>query len=208
MDLTTLDTALVQDLQRAYRNGRPITEVIANLNRASLAAIMEYGCLRWAIPEAFPPLPSTIIQSSIGRSLVEVRSELGLRETGPQKIPPKDTSPGEAEFYVVAGEEDILENRYFGEYLVRFEFSVNRSGFPRRTAVALQAGLEEMAANVVNHAKTPVPALIGYQVTGSVAQFCVVDVGRGVLQSLRENPIFAESCASFRGYPDSPSQWS
>ncbi len=128
METTILDAGLVQDLQRAHRNGRPIADTIAKLGRASLAGIMEYGCLRWTHPDAFPPLPRAVTESSLGRSLTEVRSELGLRQTGRQNSPPRDTDPREVEFYVVADEVDLVENRYFEEYLVRFEFSAKRIG--------------------------------------------------------------------------------
>jgi hypothetical protein len=188
---TTLDMQLVQDLHRAYQNGRPIAEVIAKLTRVSLPGVMEYGCLRWAFPNDFPPLPSSAIQSPIGQALLEVRSELGLRHTGSQKTPPRDTHPREVEFYVVGCESDIKDNKFFGEYLLRFEFSAKHVGFGKKTAVALQAALEEMATNVVNHADSPVPALAGYQATRNTAQFCVVDVGSGVLHSLRANPAYA-----------------
>jgi hypothetical protein len=189
MDMTTLDVQHVQELQRTLRNGRSIKELIAKLNRASLAGIMEYGCLRWVHPDDYLPLPQPVLDSSLGRALSEVRSELGLRTVGPQKSPPRDTNPRYAEFYVL--EKDIADDEYFGEYLVRFEFSAKQIGIPRKTAVALQAALEEMAANVSNHAHALVPGLIGYEVRGSVAQFCVVDTGRGILESLRDNPAYA-----------------
>jgi hypothetical protein len=41
-------------------------------------------------------------------------------------------------------------------------------------------------------AQFQVASLIGYEVRGHVAQFCVVDVGRGVLESLRENPAYSD----------------
>jgi len=189
--MVTLDLELVQDLHRAFRNNRPIHETVSNLSRASLAGIMEYGCLRWAHPDAFPPLPRALTDSPLGRSLAEVRSELGFRRTGPQRTPPRDTNPREVEFYVVANEADIADSQFFGEYLIRFEFSAKQIGIPKKSAIALQAALEEMATNVVNHAEASVPALIGYEVRQSVAQFCVVDVGRGVLDSLRENPSYS-----------------
>lgn len=191
MKTGTLDIELVQDIQRALRNGRPITEAIGNLKRASLPGIMEYGCLKWAHPGCLPSLHRSVTESTIGQALKEVRSELGLRDKGPENAPPRDTQPRDAEFYVVRHEDDVVDNRHFGEYLIRFEFGAKRIGLPKQTAIELHSALIEMTTNVVRHAKAPVAALVGYEIRESAATFCVVDVGRGVLESLRENPRYS-----------------
>ena len=48
-----------------------------------------------------------------------------------------------------------------------------------------------MADNAVIHAQTDTPALVGYRVMEGFAQFCVADVGIGVLNSLRACPDFS-----------------
>ena len=149
-----LSVDLVQDIERALQNGRPIGQVIANLKQASLTGIMEYGCLRWAMPQAVPPLPETVASSSLGRALQEVRSELGLGSSGPDKSPPRDTRSREVEFCVIKDESDVLDNQLFGEYLLRFEFAAKRIGIPQRTAIELNAALCEMASNAVTHAQS------------------------------------------------------
>ena len=123
--------------------------------------------------------------------LEEVRSELGLRQRGGDKVPPRDTRSREFEFFLVSQEADVV-NQLFGEYVLRFDFAAKRIGLPEKTADHLQAALHEMAANAVTHAKAPVPALIGYEVRGHTATFCVVDVGIGVLESLHSNPAYRQ----------------
>lgn len=183
-----LTVKLVLDIQRALRNGRPVADIVAKLQQASLPGIMEYGCLRWANPQIVPPLPAAVASSPIGIALQAVKSPLGLRLTGAEKAVIRDTKPRECEFFVIVEPSDVVDNQLFGEYLLRFEFGAKRIGLPERTAVKLQAALHEMAVNAVTHAKAPVPALIGYEVRGSAATFCVADVGIGVLKSLRNNP--------------------
>jgi hypothetical protein len=182
---------LVQDIQRALRNGRPIEQTVGGLRQASLPGIMEYGCLRWSNRKIVPPLPPAIVSSPLGIALQEVRSELGLRQRGGDKVPPRDTRSREFEFFLVAQEADVV-NQLFGEYVLRFDFAAKRIGLPEKTADHLQAALHEMAANAVTHAKAPIPALIGYEVRGHTATFCVVDVGIGVLESLHSNPAYRQ----------------
>lgn len=183
---------MVLDIQRALRNGRPIADAVASLTQASLAGIMEYGCLRWTIPDAAPALPSAIVSSALGMALQEVKSPLGLRQHGAGQAPILDTNPREFEFFVISEVADVVDNRLFGAYLLRFEFGSKRIGLPAKTTVKLQAAMHEMAVNAVTHAKAPIAALIGYEVRGSSATFCVADVGIGVLKSLRGNPAFSQ----------------
>jgi hypothetical protein len=190
MTMGYLDVKTVLDIQRALRNGRPVEDAVSRLTRASLPGIMEYGCLRWVDPQAVPPLPSAIVQSPLCIALQQVKTPLGLRHRGAERVAIRDTNPRDYEFFVVAEESDVVDNQLFGEYLLRFEFGAKRIGLPLKTALNLQAALHEMAANAVTHARASVPALIGYEVRGPAATFCVVDVGIGVLASLRSNPAF------------------
>ncbi len=187
-----LTLKMVLDIQRALRNGRPVVDAVASLTQASLAGIMEYGCLRWIAPNAAPALPAAIVYSTLGMALQEVKSPLGLRQHGTDKAPILDTNPREIEFFVISDIADVVDNRLFGAYLLRFEFGAKRIGLPLKTAVKLQAALHEMAVNAVTHARAPVPALIGYEVRGSAATFCVADVGIGVLKSLGGNPAYSQ----------------
>jgi hypothetical protein len=185
-----LNLKMVLDIQRALRNGRRVAEAIAVLKQASLPGIMEYGCLRWVDPETIPALPPAIVSSPLGIALQEVVSPLGLRGYGAGKAAIRDSRWREFEFFVIAEPADTVGNPLFGEYLLRFEFGAKEIGLPKKTAISLQAAFHEMAVNAVSHAKSPVPALLGYEVRGNAATFCVADVGIGVLKSLRNNPAY------------------
>ena len=77
-------------------------------------------------------------------------------------------------------------------FLQRFGRSLQRHGYGDRFAYALAGAFGEMADNVVQHgAPSGQPnarGLAGFQVSEEQASFVVVDTGRGLLASLRENP--------------------
>jgi hypothetical protein len=94
-----------------------------------------------------------------------------------------------AEFHVIEAEADLIRPDW-EQYVLRYDRSTRCAGFSVAVASRLQAALCEMADNAVLHSDTPVAALVGYQVMEGASQFCVVDVGRGVLQSLAECPDY------------------
>ena len=77
-------------------------------------------------------------------------------------------------------------------FLQRFGRSLQRHGYGDRFAYALAGAFGEMADNVGQHgARSGQPnarGLAGFHVTEDQASFVVVDTGRGLLASLRENP--------------------
>lgn len=183
-----LTVDLVEEFQQAAESGRDVAPFIDTLTTSTLPGLMEYGCARLHSPE-LPDLPPSICESALGRSLLEVRSLLGLRSVGPQKAPPRSLTPHESEFIVVETEEEIV-HRDWKEFLIRFRQSAKVAGFPLDRAKGLAAALGEMAENAVVHANSPHGVLVGYQATGGVALCCIADVGVGVMESLRTHPAY------------------
>ncbi len=182
---TTLSTETVEDIQRALARGVNVAPFVAALRGASLAGILEYGCLRWALGQQIvPELPPSIMSNDLGEALAAVGSELGLRPHQQPKASPGDIAPRTCEFMTISRETD-LESQTWNLFQARFNRSACFVGFADAAANSLQAGFHEMAENAVLHARTSVPALSGYRVFGGVAQFAVVDVGIGVLASLK-----------------------
>ncbi len=66
---------------------------------------------------------------------------------------------------------------------------MKHEGFPPAFANALAKVGDEMADNVVQHSTTtpPFAGITGYHVQDGRAAFCSVDVGRGILASLRDS---------------------
>lgn len=77
---------------------------------------------------------------------------------------------------------------------------VHHGGFEKKFADGLVGAFEEMVDNVVQHsgptAATAAPGVVGYEVRPGHMQFVVVDVGQGVLASLRRNPAWQHLEAS------------
>jgi anti-sigma regulatory factor (Ser/Thr protein kinase) len=175
----------VEELQQAAEVGRPIATFMGSLNGATLPGIVEYGCAKWQRP-SLPPLPAAIASSPLGRALLEVKSDLGLRKDGERRIAPRTITPQSHEFYVLDGDDPTV-NRDWQEFLVRFRQSVKHIGFSQDKAQGLAAALGEMADNAILHARATVGVLVGYHVVDGAAVCSVADVGIGVLASLREN---------------------
>jgi len=188
MDCLTVQ--LVEELQGIVPDRGRIEAIVSGLRGATLPGIVEYGCLRWANRDYIPPLPSAIAESSLGLAMREVRSELGLRSSGPPKSPMRRLDEQPVEFHVVESEED-LEQEELSLFLLRFERSAKGAGFSAQAAARLHAALHAMAENAVIHANAPIGALVGYRIADGLAQFCVGDVGIGVLASLRTCPDYA-----------------
>jgi hypothetical protein len=80
-----LTVKLVEGIHNAVLSGRSVTTTVGNLEGATLPALLEYRCLQWAFKfSTVPPLPQAIVSSPLGVALARVKSDLGLRTTGPQ----------------------------------------------------------------------------------------------------------------------------
>lgn len=184
-----LTAQLVEELQYLLPDVDRIADVVGGLQQATLAGLMEYGCLRWANGDGLPPLPPAITRSELGIALEEVRSALGLRVSGPPKSPLRRADVQPAEFQVIETEADLLSPDW-EQFVLRYDRSTRNAGFSIASASQLQAALCEMADNAVLHSDAPVAALAGYRVMEGVSQFCVADVGIGVLRSLTGCPDY------------------
>jgi len=189
MNLTCLTVELVEKLHTAFKKEKPVASFVEQLQAATLPGLVEYGCLRFAFPNQFPPVPRTVADSRLGKGLSDVRSELGIRQDGPQRGPVKSLQPSPVEFYVLENEADA-DSTEWNNFCHRFELGAKRSGFSDKTAINLQFALHEMASNAVIHSDATTAALIGYEIRSGNALFSVVDVGIGVLASLKTSEAY------------------
>lgn len=187
--MTWLTCEIVEELQQAAGAGQPVDSFVGSLEHATLPALLEYGCVRRQYPH-LPTLPARIVSSPLGRALQQVRSDLGLRTDGRQKVPPRTITPEEHEFIVLEGDAPT-ESQDWAEFLVRFRQSVKGVGFDLEKAKGIAAALGEMADNATIHANAPVGVLVGYQAIDGAAVCCVADVGDGVLKSLTGNSSYS-----------------
>lgn len=184
-----LTVRMVEEIQEAADRMLPVAAAISQLKQATLPALLEYGCLRWATEGSLPALPPAITDSPLGQALLQVRCDLGLRSTGPQKAPLRRLDTQLAEFHILEGTDGLLDSEW-QQFEIRFDRSAQSVGFSSTTAHALQGALHEMGENAVIHSEAPAAILVGYQVLKGAALFSVGDVGIGVLASLRSHPAY------------------
>lgn len=189
MDLRRLTADLVEKLQRSQAKGKDVSKIIGGLQSATLAGLVEYGCLRFTFPQQFSQLPELILNSELGRALANVRCPLGAGADGPAPGPVKSIQPRPVEFFALVSELET-DSTEWNNFCHRFESGVKQAGFGSRTALHLHFALHEMATNATIHSNSPAGTLVGYEVEAGSAAFSVVDVGDGVLASLRSSPRF------------------
>jgi anti-sigma regulatory factor (Ser/Thr protein kinase) len=182
----------VEHIQWAVLRNRPVSGFVSDLRHATLPALLEYGCLRANLGlTAIPPLPAAIAESALGQSLAEIPSHLGLHNSPNGNRKPNRIDTCTAEFFSISTEDELGSDRSDDQpkpwqlYAIRFSRSAQAAGFSKTVADGLMGALYEMTRNALEHAESSHPALVGYQAEGGMALFCVVDVGRGILASLR-----------------------
>jgi anti-sigma regulatory factor (Ser/Thr protein kinase) len=104
----------------------------------------------------------------------------------------------EWEIYPAPSEQDVVNSgTQWNLFLQRFERSLKENGgFNSSLALALARVLGEMADNIIEHSSqqgvAPARGIVGYRVDAGRMTLAVADVGRGVLNSLKENPENAD----------------
>lgn len=106
------------------------------------------------------------------------RTRIGLNEA-----PEVEFSP--------LGTRESLDEEAFG-FFDRFRRTLNLNGKFGHLSRSIAMAMREMADNAIQHSGAdehhPAAGAMAYEVREGAATFTVVDIGRGVLQSLRTNP--------------------
>jgi anti-sigma regulatory factor (Ser/Thr protein kinase) len=185
-----LTVEMVGELQECIEDGRDIDSLVSSLLGASLPGFVEYRCLRRVKKDLVPPLPIAITSSTIGKAFGALRPSVSLQtaRTVSSQLRRIDSLP--AEFYLINTQVDLGDENWKA-FTIRFARSAQGVGLDRLIAGGLRGALLEMAENAVLHAQTDSPILVGYRVLDGFAQFCVADVGIGVLSSLQSCPDYS-----------------
>lgn len=77
------------------------------------------------------------------------------------------------------------------QWLLHAENVARANGLAAPLVASLIGALKEMQDNVYEHSGAPQTGLVAYAVTDQTIEFVVSDRGRGVLETLRENPNYA-----------------
>ena len=77
------------------------------------------------------------------------------------------------------------------QWLLHAENAAKNRGFPAALVASLVGALGEMQDNVYQHSGAAYTGLVVYAVTDRSFEFVVADRGKGVLETLRQNPDYA-----------------
>jgi len=88
----------------------------------------------------------------------------------------------------VNADEDDLE---FTEFGIGMQAAARAAGIPVRAAQSLVGAIREMRDNVLEHSGRRETALLVFRSSAPVFEFCIIDSGRGVLNSLRDNEEYS-----------------
>jgi anti-sigma regulatory factor (Ser/Thr protein kinase) len=185
-----LTVKLVEEIQERVEDGQEIDSIVSALQGATLPGLVEYRCLRRASNRTTPPLPPAVSSSTVGKAFHALRPPPARGRSGVGPSPRRTIRTQPVEFYLI-GTGTELESDNWKAFTIRFARSAQGVGLDKTVAGGLRGALLEMADNAVIHAQTDAPVLVGYRTLAGFAQFCVADVGIGVLNSLRSCPDFS-----------------
>jgi anti-sigma regulatory factor (Ser/Thr protein kinase) len=188
----------------------PLDKLEATLSRdtsASVAAVidldfssaLEFAALRWVWwSERREDLLGRVLGAERWSALVDLSKSTGRRHRFLSSLP-RSSRGLEMPQHGLQGVQELPRLgsggwdaggtvRFFQDH---FRGALVESGVDRHFANALAGAMVEMASNAVEHADSPVSPLACFEVSRDHWNFGVVDVGKGVLESIKENPIYA-----------------
>jgi anti-sigma regulatory factor (Ser/Thr protein kinase) len=165
-----------------------LCDAVGGLRGTTLPGIIEYRSLVWIGRDNVPPLPESVMNSDIGRALQSVEADLQCRSQKRHREV-RNITCRSVELTTLSQQSDI-QTESWGLFSARFSRSTQKAGFPRTLAGYLNGALCEMTENALLHSNAPIPIIVGYHVSNGFAQFCVDDIGIGVLASLRSCPAY------------------
>lgn len=155
----------------------------------SIGGVVQLACIKSACPPLFNS------QMEVWRSSSSILNDALLTfESGQLPSSSNMWKARGLEFFPIRG-RDWADSQCYHPFESRFCKAAKRAGFGKK-AEALAGALFEMADNVAQHSgadsSSPTPGLIGYYICKDHVAFSVADLGRGVLNSLRENPTWQQ----------------
>lgn len=186
-----LDVRGVDAARDAWRAGRHAALEGASFSTLTLGASLEAAC--WAAETNDPGVLSLVRRWSAASPTFELG--YAVLTTGQAPPRPREHDAPASELARCPSRSELVDISVGVEwqyFLDRFRRSlVDRLGLTPRRAMGVAGALGEMVDNVVQHAglgDTP-RGIVGYEVSEAALSFAVADLGRGVLSSLRDNPV-------------------
>jgi hypothetical protein len=180
-----IDNAFITDLREymASKGHSPIAGL--SPSGFSIGGIVQLACLKTSCPQWLDSLLESWRKSS-----KVLDNAIAAYERGCLPSTSNMWDVRGLEFFPIRGREWADERQYH-PFESRFCKAAKRAGFGDK-AEALSGALFEMADNVSQHSgadsSSPAPGVIGYYICDGHVAFSIADLGRGVLDSLKENP--------------------
>lgn len=193
MGALVLDADTVDDCRRLVACGRGRELENVDITSVTLSGAFDFACTRWLARERGDELIEFVGKRWSAEQMLLDRSwtALVLRKYVIEEThgaPPVEIRP--------APVRDELDGTDWALFLQRFERALKlHGGFAQKLATSLSSALAEMVGNVIEHS-TPQghlaqPSIVGFQVEKDSMTYAVADLGRGVLASLQENPLWS-----------------
>lgn len=190
---TIIDTRKVSQMRTAFAGGRHdlIKPLLIDAG-VSLGAAIEIAA--WLNTRGAADPRGTELLTGLGQRHPILRAAIEFLKTPSGLSRAFAGTFGTAEIRCVSRLD--ADEKSWWEFLSRFSTACEDAGIHRRYSKALAHAFHEMADNVYQHAVlngAPLPpAVAAWHVTGGIASFVVLDLGRGVRASLHDNPQWAE----------------
>ncbi len=170
-----------------------------SINEMTLGAALELACCWHIWDQERNDAASVVAAWAEGVPRLK-KARAALQRRGLQSVPQSDRYGAPDWEICCAPLESQLDGFEWSLFQERFKRSLQERGFSGKMALALSKALREMADNIPRHSSLsqdrPSPGVVGYRVQDGRMSFAVADVGRGVLDSLRQNPKWAGLQAS------------
>ena len=180
-----INSAFITDLRECLskRSNSPLDDLFPS--GFSIGGIVQLACLKSTYPQQLNSLLETWRRSSKALDNAFATHESGLFPATSNMWDVRGL-----EFFPIRGRMWADKKKYH-PFESRFCKAAKQAGFGDK-AEALTGALREMADNVAQHSGAdpacPAPGMIGYYVCDGHCAFTIADLGRGVLDSLKENP--------------------
>jgi anti-sigma regulatory factor (Ser/Thr protein kinase) len=186
---TKIDSAFIADMREFMSSGKDSEIAELSPSGFSIGGVVQLACIKSVCTPWFNS------KLEMWRKSSTVLNDAILTFEGGQL--PSTANMWEArglEFFPIRG-KDWADSKRYHPFESRFCKAAKQAGFGNK-AKAFAGALYEIADNVAQHSgddsSCPAPGVIGYFICDGHVAFAVADLGRGILNSLRENPAWQQ----------------
>lgn len=184
-----INSAFITDLREFLSNQGDSQPENISPSGFSIGGIVQLACLK----SMYPKRLNTQLERWRASSKV-LNNAIATLESGLQPSTLNMWDVRSLEFFPIRNRE-WADAKIYHPFKSRFCKAAKQAGFGKK-AEALSGALGEMADNVAQHSGSnpacPALGIIGYYICEGHISFSIADLGRGALDSLKENPTWSQ----------------